>query len=389
MSVAPRGVTLRGRPRPLAGYPRALDEPSRKARDAWPVALVSMPFYDPRWPAIQVGLLKAIAESHGFPAETLHLNLDLAAAMGRELYHELSEHDRGRSTGDWLFSPAAFGVSAPQAGGEFLRDLGDRLQFDETRQEELLQWRDHGVDPYLDRLVREVAWEHYRVVGFTSTFAQTVPSLALAARLKRRWPELVVVFGGANCEGPMGVELARTMECVDYVVTGEGDAVFTELLVALSEGRDPAGSPGIACRRDGAVVDGGPADPVERLDDLPTPDYREYFRRAADLGIVPDHLRHQTWLPAQSARGCWWGERRHCTFCGLNGSTMAYRSKSPEPASPRARRALVPPRHPALLLRRQHPRPPLHRRVPPRTAARRRRLPVLLRGEVQPDPGPG
>ncbi len=289
-----------------------------------------MPFYDPRWPAIQVGLLKAIAESHGFPAETLHLNLDLAAAMGRELYHELSEHDRGRSTGDWLFSPAAFGVSAPQAGGEFLRDLGDRLQFDETRREELLQWREHGVDLYLDRLVREVAWERYRVVGFTSTFAQTVPSLAMAARLKRRWPELVVVFGGANCEGSMGVELARTMACVDYVVTGEGDVVFTELLVALSEGRDAARSPGIACRRDGAVVDGGPADPVESLDDLPTPDYREYFRRAAELGIVPDHLRHQTWLPAQSARGCWWGERRHCTFCGLNGSTMAYRSKSPD-----------------------------------------------------------
>jgi ribosomal peptide maturation radical SAM protein 1 len=31
----------------------------------------------------------------------------------------------------------------------------------------------------------------------------------------------------------------------------------------------------------------------------------------------------------ETSRGCWWGEKAHCTFCGLNGSSMAYRSKSP------------------------------------------------------------
>ena len=37
------------------------------------------------------------------------------------------------------------------------------------------------------------------------------------------------------------------------------------------------------------------------------------------------------WQPSvfvETSRGCWWGERMHCTFCGLNGATMAYRSKS-------------------------------------------------------------
>jgi hypothetical protein len=32
----------------------------------------------------------------------------------------------------------------------------------------------------------------------------------------------------------------------------------------------------------------------------------------------------------ETARGCWWGERQHCTFCGLNGATMAFRSKTPD-----------------------------------------------------------
>jgi ribosomal peptide maturation radical SAM protein 1 len=35
-------------------------------------------------------------------------------------------------------------------------------------------------------------------------------------------------------------------------------------------------------------------------------------------------------LLVETARGCWWGERSHCTFCGLNGATMTFRSKSPD-----------------------------------------------------------
>jgi ribosomal peptide maturation radical SAM protein 1 len=34
-------------------------------------------------------------------------------------------------------------------------------------------------------------------------------------------------------------------------------------------------------------------------------------------------------LSFETSRGCWWGEVSHCTFCGLNGSNMAFRSKSP------------------------------------------------------------
>jgi len=37
-------------------------------------------------------------------------------------------------------------------------------------------------------------------------------------------------------------------------------------------------------------------------------------------------------LVLETSRGCWWGAKHHCTFCGLNGDTMAFRSKSPERA---------------------------------------------------------
>jgi ribosomal peptide maturation radical SAM protein 1 len=34
-------------------------------------------------------------------------------------------------------------------------------------------------------------------------------------------------------------------------------------------------------------------------------------------------------LPIEFSRGCWWGHKHHCTFCGLNALSMAYRAKSP------------------------------------------------------------
>jgi ribosomal peptide maturation radical SAM protein 1 len=321
-------IDIKPKKRSVTGNPASLDPATRARREQLPVALVCMPFQDHLRPSIQVGLLKSIAASHGFPADTLHLNLELAADIGVPLYESLFQHDRARGAGDWLFSLAAFGDDAPDRDGQFLQGCRESLDFTEDELVELDDLRTRRVPEYLDSLCESTDWSRYRVVGFTSTFAQTVPSLALAVALKRRHPDLTIVFGGANLEGPMGIELVRSMDCIDYAVTGEADVAFTELLVALSEGRDPAGLPAILCRRDGKVADPPPGEPFDRMDDLPTPDYREYFDRAARTGIVPEHARNAVWLPAESSRGCWWGAKRHCTFCGLNGSTMSYRSKS-------------------------------------------------------------
>ncbi|HYH79785.1 MAG TPA: RiPP maturation radical SAM C-methyltransferase, partial [Longimicrobium sp.] len=42
--------------------------------------------------------------------------------------------------------------------------------------------------------------------------------------------------------------------------------------------------------------------------------------------------RERPVLLFETSRGCWWGERAHCTFCGLNGSTINYRSMRAESA---------------------------------------------------------
>ena len=327
-----RGRTDSG-PVPLAltrpGHPAG---PTAAQRAAWPVVLVSMPFMVADRPSIQLGLLKAITAGHGYAARTLHANLDFAGRIGSETYRSLCEQ-RGQMIGDWLFSVAAFGDAAPDRDGELLDDFaaGPDLPGDSgpVTRDDLLRIRDEDVPAYLDDLVAGFPWAQARVVGFSCTFQQNAASFALARRLKDAFPQIVTVFGGANFDGEMGLEYVRHTDCIDYAVTGEADVAFPELLAALATGADPGAVPGVVHRRDGTVSVTAARPPYGRLDESPVPDYDEYFARAEALGVHPPTGHRTVRIPFESARGCWWGAKHHCTFCGLNGSGMEYRAKSP------------------------------------------------------------
>lgn len=86
--------------------------------------------------------------------------------------------------------------------------------------------------------------------------------------------------------------------------------------------------PGIAHRVGERVDFGGQPQQVRELDSLPLPNYDDFFAAGARLRIPSATVANGVQLPFESARGCWWGEKHHCTFCGLNGLSMGYRSKS-------------------------------------------------------------
>jgi ribosomal peptide maturation radical SAM protein 1 len=172
-------------------------------------------------------------------------------------------------------------------------------------------------------------WKQYRAVGFTATFQQSVASFALAARIKAAFPGITTFFGGSNFEGEMGEELVRTIDCIDYAVAGEADTALPEFLSALLDGRDPSCIAGVICRRGSVVTARQPRALVRSLDESPIPDYTEFFERSARLGLAAATERPVR-LPFESARGCWWAKGHQCTFCGLNGTELAYRSKSPD-----------------------------------------------------------
>lgn len=64
----------------------------------------------------------------------------------------------------------------------------------------------------------------------------------------------------------------------------------------------------------------------DALDTLPYPAFDDYFAR---LGRSPLGVGIDPGLILETSRGCWWGAKHHCTFCGLNAGGLVYRRKSP------------------------------------------------------------
>jgi ribosomal peptide maturation radical SAM protein 1 len=123
----------------------------------------------------------------------------------------------------------------------------------------------------------------------------------------------------------MGWQLLRSFSWIDYVCTREGDLVFPAFLQRLFRAGNPGPLPGLL--RQGESIEPSTPALVGDLDSLPIPDYQDYFAR---LGESPLRKEIKPDLLIETSRGCWWGAKQHCTFCGLNGDTMTFRSKSPD-----------------------------------------------------------
>lgn len=293
------------------------------------VALVSMPFALLQRPSIQLGLLRAVVQRAGFAADSHHLYVNLGRVLSPKFYTGLRS-PQGHLIEEWLFSVSAFGSAVPGDEEYFQAFPGD-LEWLATlgKDRTFVSGLRHQVLPaFIESCLREIPWSRYAVVGFTVTFFQTVASLALARRIKQAHPAVRIVFGGANVEGELGRACAEAFPFIDYVVAGEGENAFPQLLKQVAGVQGPEPIPGVLWRSGDRVLGGGRAAPVLDLDTLPVPDYADYFQRASALGILDDPAVRVE-LPFQSARGCWWGQHRHCAFCGLNGASLAYRRKTP------------------------------------------------------------
>ncbi|MFC4333086.1 RiPP maturation radical SAM C-methyltransferase [Streptomyces andamanensis] len=296
------------------------------------VLLVNMPWSPIDLPSLALGILKRSVDERvpGARAEVLHANLEFVDWITARTeftgddyeYYSLSSYFMG--CGDWVFSSALYDDPGWREK-EFTEVMRGKLK---KQRMEMTRELHRIVPEFVDEIARRIVAHAPDVVGFTSTFQQNTAALAAARRVKQLAPHLVTVMGGANCDGAQGAAVHRNFPFVDHVVRGEGEAAFPQLLTALADGTDLADVPGLCHRGPGGESVANPmaTRPLPPAAILP-PDYSGYFERlaasAARNWVEPK-------LVVEGARGCWWGEKHHCTFCGLNGSFMEFRSKSPD-----------------------------------------------------------
>lgn len=298
-----------------------------------------MPFADINRPSIGLGLLKAGLTRAGIDCDLAYFNLRFAEAIGRNNYTRIDAFSSEPQLGEWIFADAVFGPSLPDPVLYYTNVLRpaltepfgtDHQAFSKTIEESellagLVSLRKQAAE-FLASCLDSYNWGEYNIVGFTTTFQQNVAALGLARLIKEKYPKTLIAFGGANCEGKMGVALHRLFPFVDIVCSGEGDRSFIELVTTLAANQRPLVVDGIIHRLNEEVaLPSALSSPINDLDQLPIPDYSDFFAERARIDAKNDNVT----LPVESARGCWWGEKAHCTFCGLNGSTMHFRKKTP------------------------------------------------------------
>ncbi len=313
--------------------------PGAPVPDAPPIRLVVPPLAHLTWPTLGVHLLQGVARRAGHPCRVDYLGARLAARIGSLTYARLANAPTDWLLGERLAGWRAFGHVTPERAFD---DLIPAIEAHDAEVDGLArEYIDHLSDgtghrpdawghrydvaeliaiarifaEVVDALADEIVADGARIVGATTSFDQTSAAIALLAAVKARDPSIVGIVGGANCDGAMGRAIADLSPVIDHVFSGEAEAAFGAFLDAHRAGR---ASP--------RLVVGAPC---HDLDGLPRPDFSDYIAQLR--AYVPELLDEgRIWLSYETSRGCWWGEKHHCTFCGLNGTGMAYRAKSPD-----------------------------------------------------------
>lgn len=300
------------------------------------VLLLNMPWGRVTEPNLAPFILKAALERDGIACDVIALNARLLRHITHDTYNYMV-YTWGLH--DFIFTQ----VFEPEVSPEQVAAIERVLAPDEYQVlthfrrgdhrpslEAILKLRQEVIPRFLDEFIAETPLQDYDLIGFSCLLGQTISSIATATRIRQLYPRIPLAFGGYALHKPVGEALQRAFPCMDVVAYGEGEPIIGKLARACVGQIPIHETPGISYRDpDGRICFTPPARRMN-LDDSPAPDFSDYFDELDDL-----HERHAVrvqldMLPLETSRGCWWGEKKHCVFCGVDDETLRYSKKSPD-----------------------------------------------------------
>lgn len=294
-----------------------------------PFALVSMPTLSARFPSFQLALLKPTLEREGIPVQPLSLFMYFGTQVGWRINETLSDV-YSCMVGEWLWTKSAFGDFANDE--EYFEIYRDSLESICHKAgctiDDLRAIREKAAPAFIEFCLDSIDWSRFGLIGFSVVFQQTLASIALARALKERYPAIPIIFGGATFEDDIADEIMKGCPQVDFVHCGDADESLPETIRRIYHRQSLEGMPGLMWRAGDRIRFAGRAPNLRDMNKTPVPDFDEYFYARKEGGYAAYDRAQEVLLPIETARGCWWGVKNHCTFCGLNRAGMEFRAKS-------------------------------------------------------------
>lgn len=291
------------------------------------LVLLYMPWATTTRPSLALGILKVLCQEQAVDVRTLYANLDMTAAIGFEAAGNFANERCLYGLSEHLFACDMFGPEALMSDSyiEALIEVDLPAMFRDGQY--LRHLRDVVVPQFLSDLEARVLALNPTAIGISATFNQVMAGLAIAKRIKRISPHVQVLAGGACFDGEMGMEYHRALpNVIDHVFMGEAEDSFREWLRRHKAGISTTSIPGVTWYADGALrlETGGP---LLDMNKSPMPDYDDFFLEKERIRKETGKVFNIEFLPFESSRGCWWGQKNHCVFCGINPDLMAFREK--------------------------------------------------------------
>lgn len=290
-----------------------------------------MPTLSARFPSFQLALLKPTLERAGIPVQNFSLFMYFGTFAGWRINETLSDVYPSMS-GEWLWTKAAFGDFARDE--DYLELYRDNLEGICSKAQcsiaDLQHIRKEVAPAFIDFCVDRIDWSRFGLIGFSVVFQQLLASIAMAKALKRRYPSTPIIMGGAGFEDDIAEEILKGCPQVDYIHCGDADETLPQLVQRIYRNESMKGMPGVMWRDNGELVFAGRAPNLSDMNKTPVPDFDEYFYARKESGYEQYEGSQEVMLPIETARGCWWGVKNHCTFCGLNRAGMEFRAKRVE-----------------------------------------------------------
>lgn len=298
------------------------------------VCLVMPPVSFGSMPSTALGILKACLNRAQISCSVDYANMVFQHAMGKKAFSGIYHGSMHGFLGEYIFNEAA-GIENPYSMDDFIHyQLGDADNVtDHLYLRDLLRHSIRIANEETLKTADRILQRDPKIVGCTAVFEQRNAALAILKEIKKRRPDIITLMGGFCCFDYGGIAMLEQFPFLDYVFCGESDDIFADCCRQMIDGtlRDlPYG-----LLKQGGPFPGDPPHRVVRdMDLIPMPDYSDYSEMLFSwFGFAQFQMfnhRSSMQLTLETSRGCWWGEKHSCLFCGLNGQAKCHRVKSPE-----------------------------------------------------------
>lgn len=270
--------------------------------------IIIPPFDDLKWPSLGAHLLQACSKEKGYSVKVFYANMALAAIIDEEIFSKIGDT---RFLGDAFFSRIAYGIK-PIYKNQVLLDFFQEFFSNNKFETKDLIRLEKKIEQWVDAVVSNIIKYRFKIVGCSTTFGHITASVCLLNKIKIMDPSIITVIGGAYCCGELTEGVASLTDKIDYIFSGDSEITFPRFIRDVIENRLPKKRIIIAQKTD--------------ITENPVPEYMDYFEQSKRF--LPESNR-EIMIIYETSRGCWWGQKHPCNFCGLT-CDLEYRFKPPE-----------------------------------------------------------